>query len=180
MAWLNLTMPNQTVKNGLKAKKIKLFQIASFCKNFKKFQSYDVPFSAPKWPISPEQKIFGTNHYYYFHLSIGHFHCAKLKKNYCNESRVERMCHFWAQNGAFATNKFFLGKLLIAFSSTYKPLSLCKIFKKLFQWIQSYEDAQFLGPKCPISPNEKFFRKPVNKSFLLFMPIYMPKIKVRY
>ena len=30
MAWLNLTMPNQTVKNGLKAKKIKLPQMNFF------------------------------------------------------------------------------------------------------------------------------------------------------
>ena len=72
MAWLNLTMPNQTVKNGLKAKKIKLLEIIfflkkqlikfsctywplSFCKIFKKFlepvQIYeDVPFSDPKYP----------------------------------------------------------------------------------------------------------------------------------
>ena len=57
----------------------------SFCKIFKKFlgpiQSYeDVPFSGPKWPICPEQNFFGTNHYYYFHLPIGPFHCAKFKK----------------------------------------------------------------------------------------------------
>ena len=32
MAWLNLIMPNQTVKNGLKAKKIELPQINSFLK----------------------------------------------------------------------------------------------------------------------------------------------------
>ena len=30
MAWLNLTMPNQTVKNGLKTKKIKLPQMNYF------------------------------------------------------------------------------------------------------------------------------------------------------
>ena len=30
MAWLNLTMPNQTVNNGLKAKKIKLPQMNVF------------------------------------------------------------------------------------------------------------------------------------------------------
>ena len=95
-------MPNQTEKNGLKAKKIKLPQMnfflkkqlikfsctywpLSFCKILKKFlgliQSYeDVPFSGPKWPICHEQNFFGTNHYYYFHLPIGPFHCAKLKK----------------------------------------------------------------------------------------------------
>ena len=49
---------------------------------------------------------------------------------------------------------FFFGKLLISFSSTYWPLSLYKIKKKFFHWIQSYEHAQFLGPKCPISQND--------------------------
>ena len=29
--------------------------------------------------------------------------------------------------------------------------------------MQSYEDAQFLGPKWPITPNESFFRKRVNE-----------------
>ena len=102
MAWLNLTMPNQTVKYGLKAKKIKLLQMnfflekqtaefsctywpLSFCIFLKQFlgpiQSYeDVPFSGPKWSICHEQIFFGTNNYYYFHLPIGPFHCAKFKK----------------------------------------------------------------------------------------------------
>ena len=74
-------MPNQTVKNGLKAKKVKLPQMNlslkkqlikfsctylshSFCKILQKFletiNSYeDVPFSGPKWPICPEQIFFG-------------------------------------------------------------------------------------------------------------------------
>ena len=137
MAWLNLTMPNQTVKNGLKAKKIKLPQMnfflekqlikfsctywpLSFCKILKKFlgliQSYDdVPFSSPKWSTCYEKFWGGTNHYYYFHLPM-----------------------YWA-------------------------FSLCKILKKFFQQIQSYKDVQFLGPKWLISPNENFFRKPVNE-----------------
>ena len=149
-------MPNQTVKNGLKAKKIKLSQTASFCKNFQKFQSYDVPFSAPKWPISPEQNIFGTSHDYYFHLPIGHFHCAKLKKKLLQWIQSWKDVPFLGPKWGICHKQKILGKLLTAFSSTYKPLSLCKNFKKLFQWIQSYEDAQFLGPKCPISPNEKF------------------------
>ena len=73
MTWLNLNMPNQRIKNGLKAEKIKLSQRnfvlkkqlikfsctywpLSFCKIWKKLlgliQSYeDVPFSGPKWPI---------------------------------------------------------------------------------------------------------------------------------
>ena len=122
-------MPNQTVKNGLKAKKIKLPQMnfflekqlikfsctywpLSFCKILKKFlgpiQSYeDVPFSGPKWPICHEQNFFGTNHYYYFHLPTGPFHCAKSYKNPYSESRVMRMRHFWAPNGSFPANKIY-------------------------------------------------------------------------
>ena len=102
MAWLSFTMANQTVENDLKAKKIKLPQmkfflkkqlikfsctywLLSFWKTLKQFlrliQSYeDVPFSDPKWPICHEQNFFGTNHYYYFHLPIGPFHCAKFNK----------------------------------------------------------------------------------------------------
>ena len=124
MAWLNLTMPNQTVKKGLKAKKIKLPLMIFFSRkttnkiftyllvpfilqNFKKFldliQSYeDVPFSDPKWTICAD--FFGTNHYYYLHIAIGTFHCAKCKK------------------------------------------------KKFLQRIQSYEDASFLDPKWFICP----------------------------
>ena len=79
-----------------------------------------------------------------------------LKKSY-GGPRVMRMHHFWAQNGTFAP--IFFGKLLISFSSTSMPPSLRKILKKFFQRIHSYEDAQFWGPKWPISPNEKFFQK---------------------
>ena len=38
-------------------------------------------------------------------------------------------------------------KKIISFSFTYWPLSLCKIYKKFLQQIQSYEDGPFLGPK---------------------------------
>ena len=136
-------MPNQRVKNGLKAKKIKLPQMKffsrkaikfsctyspiSFCKILKEFfeliQSYqDVPFSATKWPICPEQFfLVYTNHYYYFHLSVGPFYCAKFTTNYYGWSKVVRMPHFWTQNGPFSQNNFFFffGKLLKSFSSNY-------------------------------------------------------------
>ena len=72
-------------------------------------------------------------------------------------------CTIFRSKMVHLPQSIFFGKLLIPFSSTYYPLSLCKILKKFFQWIQSYEDAQFLGPKWPISPNENFFRKPVNE-----------------
>ena len=143
------------------------YQSFSFCKILKKFlqsiQIYeDLPLSCPKWLICPEQNFFGTNHYHYFpFLPIGPCHCSKFKKNSYNGSRVMTMHLFWAQNGAFAT-KNFGKKLLISFSSTYWPFSLCKMFKKFLQQIQSYEVPPFLVPKWPICSNENFFKKHVN------------------
>ena len=140
MAWLNLTMSNQTVKNGLKAKKIKLPQMnfflekqlikfsctywpLSFCKIFKKFleliQSYeDVPFSGPKWPICPEQ-FFWYKPLLLLSSTYWPFSLCKIKKNSYSRSRVMSMHHFWAQNGSFAPKNFFFGKLSISFSSIY-------------------------------------------------------------
>ena len=73
-------MPNQTVKNGRKAKKIELPQMNFFSQKTTNiiFMYLLAPFIAQKQPIYPEQKIFGTNHYY-FHLPIDPFHCAKFK-----------------------------------------------------------------------------------------------------
>ena len=95
----------------------------SSCKILKEFlqliQSYQyVPFSGPKWPICPEQKFFGTNHYYYFHLLVSPFYCAKFTKNSYSGSKVMRMCHFWAQNPPFAPNNFFVENS-ISISSNY-------------------------------------------------------------
>ena len=151
MALLNLTMPNQTIKNGLKAGKIKLphmnfflqkqlikfactYLPLSFCKILKKFleqiQSYeDVPFSGPRWPICQEQIFFGINHYYYFHLLTGTFHSAKFKKILTADLEL------W-----------------------------CAIF----------------GPKMVHFPKWEFFTENLLMSlFSSFMSIYMPKIKVR-
>ena len=84
------------------------------------------------------------------------------------------MCHFWAQNGLFAPNKFFfLEKIInIIFIYLFGPFHCAKFQKKkLLQQIQSYEYAPFVGPKWSICLNDNFFRKPVNKpcSFHLFL-----------
>ena len=148
MALLNLTMPNQTIKNGLKAGKIKLphmnfflqkqlikfsctYWPLSFCKIFKKFlepiQSYeDVPFSVPRWTICPEQIFFGTNHNYYFHLPIGLFHCVQFKKILTADPELCG-CAIFGAKMVHLPQIFFL-KINI----TLIYLSLCKILKKFF------------------------------------------------
>ena len=47
VAWLNLTMPNQAVKNGPKAKKIKLLK-----KNFFSRKTTNKTFMYLYWPLS--------------------------------------------------------------------------------------------------------------------------------
>ena len=102
----------------------------SFCKVFKKFlgliQSYeDVPSSGPKQSICHEQNFFSTNHYYYFHLPSGPFHCAKFKK-ILSGSTVMRMHHFWAQNGPFPQMRIFFTKLANEPCFFHSCLSTCQ------------------------------------------------------
>ena len=66
-------------------------------------------------------------------------------------------------------NFFFWKKLLISFSSTYWPLSFCKILKKLLEPIQSYEDVPFSGPKYPNLSWAKFFG--TNHYYYYHLPI---------
>ena len=65
---------------------------------------------------------------------------------------------------------FFWKKILLSFSSTYyRPLSLCKIFKKFLQQILT----PFLGPKQPIWLNEKFFSENLLISLVPFIHAYL-------
>ena len=63
-----------------------------------------------------------------------------------------RMAHFsWTKNFLVQTIAITVIYLLAVF--------IVQNLKKFLLWIQSYEDAKFLGPKWPISPNENFFQK---------------------
>ena len=103
VTWLNWTMPNQTVKNSLKAKKIELpqtnfvlekqlikfsytYQPLSICKIFIKkifelIQNYDVRhFWDQNSPFVQNEFLWGINHCYYFHLPLALFIVQNLKE----------------------------------------------------------------------------------------------------
>ena len=106
VTWLNLTMPNQTVKKSLKAKKIELAQM-----NF----------------VLEKQLIkFSCN---YQPLSI----CKILIKKILELIQsYEDVRHFWVQNSPFALNKTFFGyKPLLLLSSTYGPFHCAKFKRNL-------------------------------------------------
>ena len=58
--------------------------------------------------------------------------------------------------------KFFGANHCYFFFIYILALFIVQNLKKFLQWIQNYDDAPFLGPKWPISPNENLFRKPVH------------------
>ena len=85
-----------------------MYLLAPFIlQNFKKILRADpelwgCAIFGPKMAHLSWTKVFGTNHYYYFHLLIGPFSLCKILKNYCSRSRVMKMRYFWAQNFPFA------------------------------------------------------------------------------
>ena len=83
------------------------------------------------------------------------------------------MCQFQAQNGQFLKNKFFLVQTIIITFIYLLALFIVQNLKKFLQRIQSYEDAQFLGPKWPISPNENFFSENLLMSLVSFIQAYL-------
>ena len=85
---------------------------------------------------------------------------------------------FWGPKWSICPKQIFFWKIINIILIYLLALFIVQNLKKLLQWIQSYEDAHFLGPKLPISANENFSRKAITEP--CFMPIYMPKIKVRY
>ena len=134
-------MPNHTVKNGLKAKRIKLPQISFFSrKTTNKILMYlfapsilqkskkilradpDLRGCAIFGPIMPYlswTKFFGTNHYYYFHLHIGLFHWGKFEKILTADPELWGCAISGPKMVHLPQTTFFFGKLLISFSSTY-------------------------------------------------------------
>ena len=125
----------QTVKDGLKAKKIKLPKMIFF------LEKQLIKFSCTYGPLS---------------------FCKFLKKFLELIPRVMRMCHFRAQNGPFVMNKFFLVQTIIITFIYLLALFTVQNLKKFLQQIQSYEDAPFLDPKWSIYSKQTFFWKIIN------------------
>ena len=133
----------------------------------------------PKWSICPEQIFFSKNHFYYFHHPIGPFHCAKFKKNSYSKSRIMTMHYFWTQNGSFALI-FFREIITLILIYLLAPF-IVQNLKKVLPVDPKLWGCAFFGPKMAHFPKWELFLKTCSRAlFLLFMSIYIPKIKVRY
>ena len=81
VTWLNLTMPNQTIKNSLIAKKIEL----------------------PRMNFVLKKQLINFS----CTLALS-FYKIFIKKILELIQSYEDVCHFWDQNSAFVLNKIFL------------------------------------------------------------------------
>ena len=92
---------------------------------------------------------------------LAFFIVQKFFKNLTEDLELWRCAiHFWAQNGPFAPNNFFFWKKsLRSFSSSYWPLSLCKVLKNFLQRIQIYEDGPFWAHNGPFAQMKTFSAK---------------------
>ena len=145
------------------------------------------PFWWPKWSTCSENFFFGKSHCYHFHCPIGPFHCKKIKKILTADPEL------W-QCTIFGTKMIHLPQIRF-----WKTITIILIYLLAFFIVQNLKKivpvdpelwgctnpelwgcANF-GPKMAYFFKWELFQKTCSRAFfILFMPIYTPKIKVRY
>ena len=156
-------MPNQTVKTGLKAQKIKMPQMIFFLKISNTTSMYLLAqsrvmrmchFRVQNDPFVLN-KIFLVQTIITFIYLLALFIVQNLK-TFLLRPRVMRICHFRTQNSQLTPPKniFLVQPIIITFIYLL-ALSIVQNLKFL-HWIQGYEDAPILGPKWSICPKQVF------------------------
>ena len=99
MGWLNLTMANQTVKNGLKAKKITLPQFF-ILQNFKKILRAN-PWVMMMRHFRVQNNPYVLNTFFKVQTIVIYLLALWIGQHSSCGSRVMWMRNFWAQNGPY-------------------------------------------------------------------------------
>ena len=89
------------------------------------------------------------------------------------ECHFRRMCHLQAQNSPFVMTKAFLVQTIIITFIYLLALFIVPNFKKFLQWIQSNEDAPFLGLRWSIFPKQNFVWKIINVSLIYLLTSFI-------
>ena len=84
-----------------------------------------------------------------------------------------KMYHFPAQNGPLVLKKLFLVQAIIFNFIYLLSNEIAQNLKKFLQWIQSYADVPFLGPKWSIYPQTIFLGEIIN---IIFIYLLAPSI----
>ena len=130
MGWLNLTMANQTVKNGLKAKKITLPQFF-ILQNFKKILRAN-PWVMMMRHFRVQNNPYVLNTFFKVQTIVIYLLALWIGQHSSCGSRVMWMRNFWAQNGSFPQMRIFPENLLmslVSFLNAYLPAK-----NQIFKW----------------------------------------------
>ena len=147
MAWLNLTMPNKTVKNGLTAKKIKLPQMNFF-----------------SWKATNKT----------FMYLLAPFILQNFKKILRANPELWGCAIFRTKMAQLSWTIFFGTNQTIIITFIYLlTLFIVQNLKKFLQQMQSSEDVPFLGPKWSICLKQILFWKIIN---IILIYLLVPSI----
>ena len=132
-------------------------------------------FRVQNTPVCPEQNFLVQTIIITFIYLLTFFIGQNLKK-ILTANPVTRMYHFWVQNGLFATN-FFLWEIIYIILIYLLVSFIVPNFKKKKKFPV---DPELCGYAI-FEPKMTHFPENLLMSLVLsFMPIYMPKIKIRY
>ena len=107
------------------------------------------------------------------------FSLCKILKNSYSRSRIMTMHYFWTQNGPFAP--IFFWKIITIILIYLLTPFIVQNLKKILPVNPGSWGCAIFGSKIAHFPKWELFHKTFSRIlFLLFILIYMPKIKVRY
>ena len=124
-------------------------------------------FQAQNSSICPDQKNFGTNHYYYFHLPTGPFHCTKFKKISTVDSELWGCAIFGLKMVHLPQTNFFWKIINIILIYLLAPF-ICKILKNSSSGSRVMRMHNFWAQNGSFPQMRIFFRKPVNELCSLY------------
>ena len=115
-----------------------------------------------KMTLCCEQNIFGTNHYYYFHLPIGPFHCAKFKKVLTADPELSECTIFGSKMVDLPQTFLFFWKIINIILIYLLATFIVQNVKKIIPVDPVMRMRNFWAQNGPLLQMRIFFRKPVN------------------
>ena len=116
--------------------------------------------------------FFGTSHYYYFHLPIGPFHCAKFKKILTADPELWRCAIFEPKMVYLPQTIFFLESYYYHSHLPIIPFHWAK-FLKILPADPELSGCAIFGPKMAHFPTWEFFSENLLMSLVSFIHAYL-------
>ena len=124
----------------------------------------------PKWPICPEQLFFGTDPYYYHHLPIGTFQCAKFLQKFLQQLQSHEDTSILNPKWFLCPKQVFFGKKYEHYFYIHTGPCYCeKFLKNSYSGSRVIKMHHFLGHEWLICNNENFFSENLSITLVPFI-----------